>query len=1070
MPPTNNNPPPTISPGQEIDTGTGGFPIEGKRVTYDVGSDVGDSTPQQWSSGQINVNDAPQDISTGTKRTLASYLSKTTMGQSPSSPSSIKNAYPIEHNAADNPLQVTLKDEKGYPTIPGGASNVHRYAPETLLSSRSAAATNLKILRGKQQANEEQKVDGHTLLKNATTRTSDTVVNPSAIGGKLPPLQTTEIDDTSPIKNYYGSPQLSNSVIFNRFNPEGSRYEDKGGFGSFQFASKYEMGTSTADRNMSHARLAQIGNALSIRAGLELTSTQDNNNPTDNATTAAAILPGAAQLGIMRIDRDTLTARDVLNSGLDEALDTDLLIDPAAKSWGTLNNVLDQYAGVTNFGMQLLAVALVVALGVATALFMKLFSFGGTSNFIAVDDRQIRPYGASLHDPQRSSGGGASEILKLIKGEISIWRMLGIRPTLAAFENCLASGALQFFGIPASAPTATDLAAVVAVEGLVPASQNPGFYAVMARSFNRSFLLLSDYFVGLVKAFGAGVVAGLQQMFAIIDALRSSKFIKFLDTFGQLGDKKINAIKELDEAKGPGKKFKSNIDFANNWAPGKGRINNSKGLSALTQAKSAFKAPDLLIMPSNFEGLSNSDLGIPKFHSDVTKENVLEGRISNLVAGQLDFANKLLNGNYLSVSDGRIRTEDREQMESILEAEYVPFYMHDVRTNEILSFHAFLASLSDDYSVSYDSMEAFGRVEPIKTYKGTTRKISFSFMLAAYSQKDFDAMWNKINKLTTMVYPQFTEGRKLVSPDGKSIVYAPFSQSISAAPMIRIRIGDLIKSNYSKFGLARLFGLYYDDTKLDNYTRNGVATPLPYEEAKNLELVSGNTFTINSELRLGADVYDETSVIPMEKQMYSTDPNQTLPSGYVLKLKKITSAKEGANNIATCIVELATGDDVASPTPDYIKDKTYEGGEGKPPAKNILGKAYRIDVTQLVPSKETAKKIQKRIEASKPTGNIKYDDQVKELMKDDVRNAGNAIARSFRTVGGKGLPGFIESLAFDWYDKVTWTTDEGEGRKAPKMCKVTISFSPFHDITPGLDHKGFNRAPIYPVGPMAPKK
>jgi hypothetical protein len=53
-------------------------------------------------------------------------------------------------------------------------------------------------------------------------------------------------------------------------------------------------------------------------------------------------------------------------------------------------------------------------------------------------------------------------------------------------------------------------------------------------------------------------------------------------------------------------------------------------------------------------------------------------------------------------------------------------------------------------------------------------------------------------------------------------------------------------------------------------------------------------------------------------------------------------------------------------------------------------------------------------------------------------------------------------LAFDWYDKVTWEIDPG--RTAPKMCKITISFSPVHDITPGIDHLGYNRAPIYGVG------
>ena len=88
----------------------------------------------------------------------------------------------------------------------------------------------------------------------------------------------------------------------------------------------------------------------------------------------------------------------------------------------------------------------------------------------------------------------------------------------------------------------------------------------------------------------------------------------------------------------------------------------------------------------------------------------------------------------------------------------MPFYFHDVRTNEIISFHAFLGSLTDDYSASYDSVDAFGRVESIKTYKNTHRKIGFSFHIAALDSEDFDYMWSKINKLVTMLYPQFTEG------------------------------------------------------------------------------------------------------------------------------------------------------------------------------------------------------------------------------------------------------------------------------------------------------------------------
>jgi hypothetical protein len=75
---------------------------------------------------------------------------------------------------------------------------------------------------------------------------------------------------------------------------------------------------------------------------------------------------------------------------------------------------------------------------------------------------------------------------------------------------------------------------------------------------------------------------------------------------------------------------------------------------------------------------------------------------------------------------------------------------------------------------------------------------------------------------------------------------------------------------------------------------------------------------------------------------------------------------------------------------------------------------------------------------------------------------GNAIVKSFESAGGKGLAGMIESMNFDWYNQTTWGIDPDQ--TAPKMCKVTISFSPIHDISPGIDHQGYNKAPIYPVG------
>ena len=78
----------------------------------------------------------------------------------------------------------------------------------------------------------------------------------------------------------------------------------------------------------------------------------------------------------------------------------------------------------------------------------------------------------------------------------------------------------------------------------------------------------------------------------------------------------------------------------------------------------------------------------------------------------------------------------------------------------------------------------------------------------------------------------------------------------------------------------------------------------------------------------------------------------------------------------------------------------------------------------------------------------------------------NAIVRYFEETGGKGLPGFIESMDFDW-NNMPWSVEQGS--RAPKMCKVTLSFSPVHDITPGIDHLGYNRAAVYRLGPFRRK-
>jgi hypothetical protein len=74
----------------------------------------------------------------------------------------------------------------------------------------------------------------------------------------------------------------------------------------------------------------------------------------------------------------------------------------------------------------------------------------------------------------------------------------------------------------------------------------------------------------------------------------------------------------------------------------------------------------------------------------------------------------------------------------------------------------------------------------------------------------------------------------------------------------------------------------------------------------------------------------------------------------------------------------------------------------------------------------------------------------------------NAVVRSFDSSGGRGLPGFITSMDLD-YNNAPFETNT-LGSKAPQWLKITMNFQPVHDIAPGIDSHGMNRAPIYNIG------
>jgi len=987
-----------------------------------------DTTPLSYPARQ-------EDLSEPRKKTLRDYMAKSTAeGRS-------KNEYALDSSPSK---ESSLIDEKGLPVAPFQGLNEKFHVPYSALDSKNSRVEDLRIGKLETTAGFGPGIDGNGLLKDVTKLPEGRSIGANVSDGKFnPPLPEKAVEGNLNPNN--PAVRYSKTLLVNRFSPDSPHEVSPTAAGyknsAYAFAKprEYKKGTSVANRDLTFDRLAQVGNALTQRAGLELGSNDAGYNPTGNETQTSAQLPGISQLGVDKVNFSDLTAESVINDLSAAGIKDNLLIDPMSQSWGSLNNVNDEFSGISAFGMQLLAVALAIGALVAVGVFFFAFKWNGTfgEEKITRDEISRLPFGAYTYDP--SAAVDPNNIISLISNpkKLNLWRLLGIKNTRNDLDKCVGTGALSFFGVTDTDTSTAGAAAVAGLKAAIPVSSSPGYYAVAARNVTRSFLMITDYFKQLGNAFGAGLVAGLKQLFALLDVFRNSKFFKMLNIFAQLGDSILFESSQEDrgsdgKSRGPGLRHKSLIDEADNYAYGKGRIKTSESSLSLTHAWSAYMAPDFL-MTNKFFGIASHDIKPPSitnnFSPGLFRENGGTVAIPDLPT--------------LDLQSGRISDDDRIRIEDQLESQYVPFYFHDVRTNEIVSFHAFLASLSDDYSVAYDSIDAFGRVEPIKIYKSTTRKIGLSFYVAALNQNDFDSMWVKINKLLTMIYPQFDAGQQIVA--GQNYKFrVPFSQKMKAPPFVRLRVGDLMTSNYSKFNLARIFGY---DTKGTQFvtgsspvTAAGISASEVMDSARN-RLINSYKETSGKEFSLKPELVEDN--LNVDGKIFSV-------AGHKDKLKIITfSFNKDTNEVRGKVVS------------DTIP--------------SLKGKLITVKKAALNEFKGEVKTddLNRELYGNKSSDFISYIAGTSEFLNEK----NNSVAKSFKSSGGRGLAGVIESMNFDWFDRVTWETSEavtnkktgtteyndGIGRKAPRMCKITIAFSPLHDIAPGLDNNGLNRAPVYNV-------
>ena len=1039
------------------------------------------------------------DLSTTSKQTLGDFLTRVTAGTAGSSPK--PNVFQVKPGVTEFSLtdpstglpapQGNDQTDDGNPediiqtgtTIGSFTSTVDPEAKarfDNLSSGDFNGAEELPHLVSKEAKNGQ--VFGHTVHSGIEARHS-TSTRPGA-------------PSTFPVEGPEMQQRISRILMSNRFNPSPNTpfMIDNSTSGSMGYTKQTELGKYTQNKD------AVLINDIK-HVGQQMVIASTGHDPDLDSATVANVLPTLEQItGLNILDTQDLRVFNLPAGATVSENKGELIIGESDnKSYGSLNSPLEPFADGFPAGMFVNTVASMAALILSARAFVELMDLVKSADSVASTVRPANPIGLKKGRNDVKAGSLQTKLLE----------MLNIPRLEYDFAECMYLGILTFFGVkelPVEPGDDFDLEDLVASAQHVAGS--PGYYSVVTRHVLRD----TDNILHSIREIPIGVGAILE-ITKMVETLTRSSTWRFLMQMAKLG----NQVKMGDV--GHPRMDMGDVDAYVETASTRvmmsraGVAENNPAFYPGSQSSNRLawrhaSSPSRYLMPNTFiaatAGItSDADIlsqklymsqGGASAHADhISKSNLGSGAGGpHATIGQSD-------------SGTRLTKEYVEFIENELEAEYMPFYFHDLRTNEIISFHAFLGGYTDGFSTDYTTTSGYGRSDDVMIYNKTTRSISFDFTVAATSMQDLDVMYWNVNKLISMCYPQWSRGRKMTNPDGDNFIQ-PFSQIPTASPMIRVRIGDMLKSNYSKFGLMRNFGLglpaseFNINQDTDNKAQNEkLKAQARIEAAKELVVVEGNKTmqsitsgeaeTDISHPKYGYAVGDLVLLDPTPTKYWPRTSDGKM--GKEQNPSIGPSSKEGRLHTYQNAVEVEILKRVPGPKnspsafDDALKNVSkhpeIDPGVGEmsylvkikqnSPAHLSLGLDiddgflhHRAEHSEIVGLSDKGRKRikdliikEKEKEIGEPEPDITGEERLRRFFDADK----NFIVRSFESSRGRGLAGFITGLNFDWAES-TWEIDPG--RRAPKMMKLSVSFAPIHDMHLGLDHSGMMTSVPFNVG------
>jgi len=175
-------------------------------------------------------------------------------------------------------------------------------------------------------------------------------------------------------------------------------------------------------------------------------------------------------------------------------------------------------------------------------------------------------------------------------------------------------------------------------------------------------------------------------------------------------------------------------------------------------------------------------------------------------------------------------------------------FMH-VPSSKYVHFKAFINALNETYSSDWSSEPVYGRTDPIKNFKQTTRSITLSLIVPASSEGEGFENLAKVQQLLSFLYPSYEQ--------------ADNALTISQSPLVRMKVMNLIRKTKYFQDIGDTFGNDYGPGHFESHKRP--AANLGQHSAINGLLGVIRNVSINHNLEnteMGAFILADGVVIP----------------------------------------------------------------------------------------------------------------------------------------------------------------------------------------------------------------